>query len=252
MSIWGKIIGGAIGFGIGGPIGALVGAAAGHFAIDKRRDGKGGIQGRLRQSQETRQVAFAVAVVALAAKLAKVDGHVSRDEVAAIRRVFQMPQASAETVGAIFNKAKAEAGGFEPYARQIAGIFADNRAVLEELLAALLMIAHADGVYHQAERRFLLQVAWHFGFDEAEFHRIEATFTGRVTGDESDPYEVLGVGRDDSDDEIKTVYRKLVRENHPDTLTAQGLPEDFVKVADKKMAEVNAAYDRIKKERGTV
>ena len=161
--------------------------------------------------------------MALAAKLAKVDGHVSRDEVAAIKRVFHIPEAETGPVAAIFNEARQDAGGFESYARQIAAIFAGDRALLEEhLLAALFMIAHADGVYHPAERRFLRQVAELFGLADRDFHRIEATFTQSVAHDENDPYEILGVTAAAGDAEIKVAYRKLVQENHPDKLIAQG------------------------------
>ena len=53
-----------------------------------------------------------------------------------------------------------------------------------------------------------------------------------------------------SDLEIKKTYRKLIRENHPDTLIAKGMPQEFVDVANEKMAAINAAYDLIEKERG--
>ena len=109
------------------------------------------------------------------------------------KRVFHIPEAATGPVVAIFNEARQDAEGFEPYARQIAAIFAGDRALLEELLAALFMIAHADGVYHPAERRFLRQVAELFGLADRDFHRIEATFTQSVAHDESDPYEILGV-----------------------------------------------------------
>jgi len=251
VSLWGKIIGGVIGFGIGGPIGALIGAAAGHFAVDR----KGGVEWPKIEyqspwSHQARQVAFSVAVIALAAKLAKADGHVTRDEVDALKRVFHIPPNAAGQVGAIFNAAKKDPLGFEPYARQITQIMGGNKQMLEELLAALLMIAHADGQYHQAEKDYIAQVARIFGFSAAELHRIESTFVMGAAAPQSDPYEILGVKRQASDQEIKAAYRKLLRENHPDALMAQGLPEDFIEIANKKMAEINAAWDRIKKERG--
>ena len=80
-SVWGKIIGGTIGLGLGGPIGLVVGAVAGHFAVDRRASpptGAGSTHGP-HFSRDERQVAFAVAVVALSAKLAKADGQVTRD-----------------------------------------------------------------------------------------------------------------------------------------------------------------------------
>ena len=252
MSIWGKILGGAIGFGIGGPIGALIGVAAGHFAVDKQRSGtsRPRLEDHSPWSHEARQVAFTVAVIALTAKLAKADGQVTRDEVDALKRVVRIPPEASAQVGAIFNQAKNDATGYEPYARQIASIMAGNRQMLAELLAALLMIAHADGTYHQAERDYIASVAQIFGFSAAELHRIESTFVAGGAAPETDPYEILGVKASASDQEIKSAYRALLRENHPDTLIAQGLPEDFIEVANKKMAEINAAYDRVKAERG--
>lgn len=248
MSIWGKILGGAAGFAMGGPLGAILGAVAGH-AIDKmgapEDSDKTGGPGYI--DAETKRAAFTIGVIVLGAKMAKADGEVTRDEVDAFKRVFDIPAHEQARVGEIFNKARQEAGGFEPYARQISDMFRGDPAVLEELLRALFHIARADGVYHPKEKEYLRRVAGIFGFDDMAFRRVEAGFMGP---DESDPYTIIGVGREASDDEIKSAYRKLIRENHPDTLTAQGLPEEFVKVANDKMAAINAAYDRIEKERG--
>ena len=217
MSIWGKIIGGAIGFGIGGPIGALVGAAAGHIAVDKPKAqaGRARLGHQAPWSRQAREVAFSVAVIALAAKLSKSDGQVTQAEVATLKRIFHIPPHASREIGAIFNEAKKDALGFEPYARQIAAILVGNRQMLEELLAALLMIAHADGDYHQVERQYIASVAQIFGFNAADLHRIESTYAGGATTSEADPYEILGKPRTASDQDIKSAYRKLLRENHP-------------------------------------
>ncbi len=144
MSIWGKIIGGFAGFAFGGPLGALLGAYAGH-AFDKARDGRG-------RTEETvdKQVAFTIAVIVLSAKMAKADGHVSRDEVDAFKRIFHIPPDEMKNVGQIFDDARQDAKGFEVYAEQIAGMFAHQPAVLEELLGGLFHIAKADGIVHPA------------------------------------------------------------------------------------------------------
>lgn len=249
MSILGKIIGGTLGFAIGGPLGAILGAAAGHVADRKGAFGGGGDAPRIKAPRERLQVAFTVAVVTLAAKLAKVDGQVTRDEVSTLKRIFHIPESASGEIGAIFNEAKKDSEGFEPYARQIAMLLRGNPAVLEDLLGALLMVAHADGVYHPKERAYITEVGRIFGFSPDHIRRIESTFISGGSADETDPYEVLGVTSKASDSEVKSAYRKLLQENHPDKLMSQGLPEEFIEVANKKMAEINAAYDRIKTER---
>jgi len=250
MSIWGKVIGGVAGFALGGPLGALIGAVAGH-AVDKiRADAEGPM--RLEGPEEglgsaAKQVAFTIAVIVLGAKMAKADGVVSRAEVDAFKQVFRIPPNEMKNVARIFNQAKRDASGFEPYARQVARLFRDQPAMLEELLAGLFHIAKADGHVHPAELAYLRQVAAIFGLDDHAFERVRGIVVGP---EEADPYEVLGVERSASDAEIKSAYRKLIRENHPDTLMAQGLPQEFIDLANEKMAGINSAYDRIEKERG--
>jgi len=240
MSVWGKIIGGVGGLMIGGPIGALIGAVAGH-AVDKARSNSG------EPEDATKSVAFTIATIALGAKMAKADGVVTRDEVEAFKRVFRVPPEDVKDVSRVFDQARKDSRGFEPYARQIAGMFADNPAVLEELLYCLTLIARADGVMHPEEVKYLRAVADIFGLDDHAFERIT-----EVSGDldSSDPYKILGVSRDMTNDEIKSAYRALVRENHPDKLIADGLPVELIDMATEKLAAINDAYDKVSAERG--
>jgi len=175
-------------------------------------------------------------VVVLAAKMAKVDGHVSRDEVNAFKRVFHIPPGEEKNVGR-----------FEVYAHQIATMFRGERAILEGVLEALYQIAMADGELHPAEQDYLKKVAHIFGFAEVDFERVHHAFTA---SDGPDPYEQLGLTREASDDDLKSAHRKLSRENHPDTLMAKGMPPEFIEQANEKMARINAAWDQIRKERG--
>jgi DnaJ like chaperone protein len=247
MSIWGKIIGGAAGFALGGPLGALLGAIAGH-AVDVRRDQAEEPEPQsLDDRSATKQIAFTIAVIVLGAKMAKADGIVSRAEVAAFKEVFRVPEHELKNVARVFDQAKNDPGGFEPYAKQIARMFRKDHPVLEELLDGLFHIAKADGRVHDAEVAFLKNVALHFGFDEADFARIRESHLGP---DKADPYTVLGINRTASNEEIKLAWRKLVRDNHPDKLMAQGLPVEFIELATQKLATINAAYDKVAKERG--
>jgi DnaJ like chaperone protein len=243
MSIWGKLIGGAAGFALGGPLGALLGGLAGH-AFDKMR-GRAGEEGS-DGAAGTKQIAFTIGVIALGAKMAKADGRVTADEVAAFKEVFRIPPEEMNNVARVFDRARRDAGGYEPYARQIAKLFHDNPAVLEDLLDGLVHIAKADDVIHPNEIAFLSGVAEIFGFSDAEFDRIRASNIG---ADEADPYRIIGAPHDISDDQLKKRYRALIREHHPDRLIAEGMPAEFVEVANEKLAVINDAYDRIAKQR---
>ena len=238
MGIWGKILGGAAGFALGGPLGALVGTAAGH-AFDRMRTEA--------EPELAKQTAFAIAVVVLGAKMAKADGRVTMDEIEAFKEVFHIPPEEAKNVGRLFNQARKDARGFEPYAKQVARLFHDNPAVLEELLAGLFHIARADGIAHPDEITYLSEVSAIFGLDETTFERIQASHTGTAR---TDPYAILGIPRDAGDDELRAAYRRLIREHHPDRLMAQGMPQDFIDIANEQMAAINVAYDEICAQRG--
>lgn len=239
MSIWSALIGGVAGAAVlGGPIGVLVGAVAAHYAAQHFGS---------KDEDQTQQITFTIGVIVLSAKMAKADGSVSREEVDVFKRAFQVPPGEAKNVGRIFDQAKQDSAGFEPYARQLAGLFRDEPAVLEQLLDILFHIALADHVMHEKERDFLEQVAQIFGFSKHQFDAIRERHMGP---DESDPYVILGIERAASVVEIKSAYRTLIKEHHPDRLMAQGMPEEFIKVATEKLATINLAYDQIGRERG--
>ncbi len=249
MNIWGKLLGGAAGFAIGGPIGALLGAVAGH-AVDRmaESDRAPGEQAAssVDERAATRQIAFTIGIIVLGAKMAKSDGVVSRSEIVAFKQVFKIPPEEEQNVGRIFDQARRDARGFEPYARQIAGLFSRKSRVLEELIDGLFHIAKADGKVSNEELDFLRETARIFGFDDADFARMRESHLGP---DAADPYNLLGVTRAMDNATIKAAYRKLVRDTHPDKLMAKGLPEEFLAMANERLATINAAYDRIAKER---
>ncbi|RED49650.1 TerB family tellurite resistance protein [Aestuariispira insulae] len=240
MSIWGKILGGVGGLALGGPLGALIGALGGHVIDSMQPD-------KPEQKDGTKTVAFTIAVIVLGAKMAKADGRVTRDEVNAFKQVLRIPPEEMKNVSRLFDQAKKDSRGFEPYAKQMADMFAKNPEVLEELLWCLTHIAKADGHIHPGELEYLYKVSEIFGFEGLAFERV----TGLCQqGESADPYTLLGISKNADDDAIKAAHRKQVMEHHPDRLVAQGMPEEFVELANEKLAKVNAAYDRIKAERG--
>jgi len=176
--------------------------------------------------------------------MAKADGVVTRDEVAAFREVFQVPAGEEEHVRLIFDLARKSTAGFASYARQVGRLFADDRPVLEDLLGGLFHIALADGRLCPAEDAYLREVARHFGFEPRDYARIRDYYVD-AEPDTEDAHAILGVAPGAAPDEIRAAYHRLVRENHPDLLISQGLPPECVALATARVARINAAHDRL-------
>ena len=204
-------------------------------------EGLSAVFDRLRAPPE-RSVAFTIAIIALSAKMAKADGLVTRDEVTAFREVFQIAQTDEQGAARVFNLARQDVAGFEEYARRIQSMFGDSSGTLCDLMEGLFHIAMADGTYHPAEDAFLLRVSEIFGLDERQFRALRARF---VPDAPPDPYAVLGVTPDMSLQEIRAAWRQLVRHSHPDVMIARGVPEEAVKIAERRLIDINRAWEEI-------
>ena len=207
-------------------------------------EGLSAVFDKLRTPPE-RSIAFTIAVIALGAKMAKADGHVTRDEVSAFRDVFTIPPDAESEAARVFNLARQDVAGFDDYARRIGAMFPAESGVLCDLMEGLFHIALADGEYHPGEDDFLSQVAEIFGMDARQFARLRARF---VTDAPPDPFDVLGVPHNMPLDEIHKVWRGLVRESHPDRMIARGLPAEAVKLAENRLIALNHAWEEIRKE----
>jgi DnaJ like chaperone protein len=196
-----------------------------------------------------REQVFALSVVVLSAKLAKVDGPVNRMEIDAFRRYFRIPPGSLRDIGRLFDQARDSSEGFEGYADQLGVAFGETRGVLEDVLAALSAIARADGPINPQEQSFLRRVHMGFGLDRMAWDRASSGTPRGAQSDEPDPYAVLGLLPSAGDDEIRQAWKRLMRENHPDSLASRGVPAEFIARATDKVARINAAWDRIKRER---
>ncbi|MFQ1700141.1 TerB family tellurite resistance protein [Loktanella agnita] len=217
-------------------------------AISALANGEGlsAVFDKMRASPD-RTVAFAIAVIALGAKMAKADGVVTKDEVVAFREVFVIPPEEEANAARVFNLARQDVAGFDIYARRIKAMYGTDTAPLCDLLEGLFHIAMADGVYHPKEDDFLREVAEIFGFEERRFKRIRAQFVPQA---ERDPYDVLGVTPDASMEEVRAAWRRLVRDTHPDRMIARGVPEEAIKLAERRMVAINSAWEDIQGARG--
>jgi DnaJ like chaperone protein len=196
-----------------------------------------------------RQIAFTIGVIALGAKMARADGEVSEVEAAAFRDFFQVPAGEERNVERFFNLAKRDIAGFETYARQLASLFPDAPEILENVIEGLFSIGKADGPIDVAEAAYLAEVSQIFGLSSARFERAKAAALGVV---ECEPCTILGIDPLATDEQIREAWLRQVKSNHPDRLMAQGLPEEAIAMANRKLALINDAYDRLRRERGLV
>ena len=239
MSIWGSLIGGMVGFSLGGPFGMLLGSLIGG-KISRARSGAAGNFGAFARPQQI----FALSLIVLSAKLSKADGQVSKEELVAIKDKLKIPENEIVQVGKIFNKAKEESAGYEPYAQQIAQIYKGKINVLEEVINILFYISEADGNVSESELKMIEHIAQIFGLTEIQFNSIKES---RKSSDKLNPYVVLESKPDDAIEIIRKRYLKLSKEHHPDLLMSKGVPQEVIDESKAKMRAINSAWDQVQK-----
>ena len=237
MSIWGSLLGGVIGFSLGGPFGALLGSFLGGKISNISSS-------NTFASQQNSQQIFALSLIILSAKLSKADGRVSKEELIAVKDKLQIPDSEIDQVAKIFNKAKDESTGYEPYAKQISEIFKRNQNVLEEVINILFYIAEADGNVSNEEEAMIANIAFIFGLSQNQYESIKES---RKASDKLNPYIVLESKPTDDLKSIRKKYIKLSKEHHPDLLISKGVPSEVINESKNKMRAINAAWDQIQK-----
>tara|TARA_B100000085_G_scaffold185679_1_gene169700 strand:+ start:762 stop:1487 length:726 start_codon:yes stop_codon:yes gene_type:complete len=237
MSIWGSLLGGVIGFSLGGPFGALLGSFLGGKISNISSSNTFG-------NQQNSQQIFALSLIILSAKLSKADGRVSKEELIAVKEKLQIPDSEIDQVAKIFNKAKDESTGYEPYAKQISEIFKGNQNVLEEVINILFYIAEADGHVSNEEESMIANIAFIFGLSQNQYESIKES---RKSSDKLNPYIVLESQPTDDLKSIRKKYIKLSKEHHPDLLISKGVPIEVINESKNKMRAINAAWDQIQK-----
>jgi len=237
MSIWGSLIGGMIGFSLGGPFGMLLGSLLGG-KISRARAGAS--FSNPAQSQQM----FALSLIVLSAKLSKADGQVSKEELIAVKDKLKIPDNELDQVGKIFNQAKKESTGYEPYAQQIAQIYSGNINVLEEVINILFYIAESDGEVSSSELKMIENISKIFGLSETQYQSIKESRKG---SDKLNPYIVLESKPDDDLQTIRKRYLDLSKQHHPDLLLSKGVPKEVIEESKNKMRAINSAWDQIQK-----
>ncbi|HAY90666.1 MAG: molecular chaperone DjiA [Rhodobacteraceae bacterium] len=211
------------------------------LAVLAQGEGLSAVFEKLRTPPE-RTIGFTIAVIALGAKMAKADGLVTRDEVTAFRQVFHIPASETQNAARVFDLARKDVAGFDLYAARIRDMFGAGHQALVDLLEGLFYIAVADGRYHPNENVFLEEVARIFGVQSRDFVNMRSRF---VPDENPDPYCILGIEPTADAETVRQAWRALVREYHPDRMIARGVPEEAMKLAEKRLIQANWAYEEI-------
>ena len=255
-----KLIIAFLGYYLFGFFGALFGFFIGS-SIDRARNyGIGGIN-PLGNAQ--RQAVFFESVFVLMGKLAKADGHISKDEINHVEDFIQKMGMTSEHRKLAIQQFKQGSTASDLEIDQFLSSFlascGQTLHLKQALLMYLIVMALADNSLDLAEEAFLQKVALRLGYQEAEFKQLlemvlnQSRFSqSRPTSESSlaEAYKALGVTKDNTDQDVKRAYRKLMSQHHPDKLMGQGLPEDMIKVATERAKEIQLAYDLIKEGRG--
>lgn len=189
---------------------------------------------------------FSMAIIALSAKLARSDGSVTCDEVAAFKRIMSVEPEEEGNVRRLFDLAKQDVAGFEAYARQVNVMLAGDKVLAREVMEGLMVIAAADGVLHDREDAYLKTVSGHLGLAGESYTHIRGLFFASPMS----AYQVLGLEPEASPAAIKARHRELVKTHHPDRLAGMGCTREHIARAEAMLARINAAYDAIAVERG--
>jgi DnaJ like chaperone protein len=251
MGFIGKILGGTLGFVMGGSFGALAGAVFGH-SYDRAKEDQYSFESGLRHGGEGRaQLTFFVGTFSMLAKLARSDGKITPQEVDSIERFMavdlSLDPESRRAARGIFNTAVDSKDTFQDYAAQFYGQFQGEPHLLEMMIDIMLRVSVSDGSLTDTEESLILSAVRMFRLSDETYEKLRARYMGETL---DKYYSALDASPEDSDEEIKQKYRRLVSEYHPDKIASKGLPEPFIQFANDKFREVKDAYEKIKAQRG--
>jgi DnaJ like chaperone protein len=253
------VIGAIIGALFGSLPGAIIGGAIGYGAsIMLRHTVVGGL--RIVQSQ------LIDSTFSVMGALCKADSVVTRDEIDAVKRTFEMLNLDGEQreqAKAAFTRGKQPDFDLDASVDAFGRMSRGRGPLLQLFLQLQIMAVAADGRIHPAEHEMLVRIARRLGLNESDVAQLEALLRAATGGPSApgappakdrlaDAYAALGVTPQSSAAEIKRAYRKLISQNHPDKLAARGLPESMRAVAEERSREINSAYDLIKAARSDV
>lgn len=259
MPVTGKLLGALIGS-IAGPVGTVIGGLIGHLfdraseerrflgPAEEARAAAGGWTGTADPVSQA-QVNFLTCLIGLSIAVAGADGTVKVSHVetmrAFFRRNFSFPSVDQDLLQRLIdemyrNRDRIDVQGLCAYYAALST--AEGRFLL---LRLLFQIAAADarGVSRN-EEELIRRIALSLGLGEQAFRQARA----EVVREPGRAWKVLGLSPDAGIEEIKSAYRALSIQNHPDRVANLG-PE-FTRVAEEKFKAIQEAYEEIRREKG--
>lgn len=206
-------------------------------------------------------------LVSLLAKVAKSDGRVSELEARLITQVLDDLSQKVSGVSGVreylkevYNSQKENVDNAYETARNYKRAFNLNYDTCVARLTFFLNLAYIDGEFNKSEQDVIRNIAYGFGIDKETLdeiiYKFDSFYGSRLGADhdemsqENDAFEVLGLSKNASLDEIKARYKELVRQYHPDILMGRGESKEVIERSTKKLQEINEAYGRLKEKFG--
>ena len=206
-------------------------------------------------------------LVSLLAKVAKSDGRVSELEARLITQVLDDLSQKVSGVSGVreylkevYKSQKENVDNAYETARNYKRAFNLNYDTCVARLTFFLNLAYIDGEFNKSEQDVIRNIAYGFGIDKETLdeiiYKFDSFYGSRFGADrdeisqENDAFEVLGLSKNASLDEVKARYKELVRQYHPDILMGRGESKEMIERSTKKLQEINEAYGRLKEKFG--
>jgi DnaJ like chaperone protein len=252
MGWFGKLTFGSLGLFLGGPLGAIAGAALGHHLVDKKGVSMDGAihrtqEPRLEQGEQT-QATYFISLFSILGKLAKIDGVVTRDEIVVVENFINnltITDMEKQFAKQVFNESKNSRYSVEDFAIQLYQLTKDQPTVLLAFFDVLFQVAAADGKFHPSDATVVKRIQAILRISDQQYNNIKEIYFNDI----DKYYKILNCTPEHSNEDIKSNYKKLVKDFHPDTIVSKGLPEEFTDFATKRFREIQEAYEIIRKER---
>jgi len=252
MGWYGKLTFGTLGLFLGGPLGAIAGAALGHHLVDKKDEYIHRLSYTGQEPdfvyREQAQAAHFISLFSILGKLSKIDGVVAKSEIDIVKNFvnnLNIAEGEKQFARQVFNEAKNSGYTIDDFAIQLYQTSRQQPAVLLSFFNLLFQIVAADNRFHSAEEAAMKRIKDIFMISDQQYENIKAVYFNEI----DKYYKILNCTPESSIQDIKSSYKKLVKDFHPDTIVSKGLPEEFTDFATKRFREIQEAYEKIRQER---